>query len=180
MRALLVVNPKATTTSERGRDVLVRALRSEVSLTVAYTRRRGHAATLAAEATNDGVDIVIAVGGDGTVNEAVNGILRAKPSADAADRPALAVVPGGSTNVFARAMGLPKDWGDGTGVILEALRDGPDGPRCRTIATRPPARKRIAEPERPAVTAQKPALRSQHCDRPTHPTPANSFETALA
>src|SRR6266508_1203336 len=133
MRALLVVNPKATTTSERGRDVLVRALRSEVSLTVAYTRRRGHAATLAAEATNDGVDIVIAVGGDGTVNEAVNGILRAKPSADAADRPALAVVPGGSTNVFARAMGLPKDWADGTGVILEALRDGPDGPRCRTI-----------------------------------------------
>ncbi len=133
MRALLVVNPKATTTSERGRDVLVRALRSEVSLAVAYTRRRGHAATLAAEATNDGVDIVIAVGGDGTVNEAVNGILRAKPSADAADRPALAVVPGGSTNVFARAMGLPKDWADGTGVILEALRDGPDGPRCRTI-----------------------------------------------
>jgi diacylglycerol kinase family enzyme len=133
MRALLVVNPKATTTSERGRDVLVRALRSEVELTVANTRRRGHAATLAAEATRDGIDVVVTLGGDGTVNEAVNGILRAKPSADAADRPALAVVPGGSTNVFARAIGLPKDWADGTGVILEALRDSPAGPRCRTI-----------------------------------------------
>ncbi len=120
MRALLVVNPKATTTSERGRDILVRALRSEVSLTVAYTRRRGHAATLAAEAASDGMDVVVTLGGDGTVNEAVNGIMRAKPSADAASRPALAVVPGGSTNVFARAMGLPKDWAEGTGVILEA------------------------------------------------------------
>ena len=55
MRALLVVNPKATTTTERGRDVLVRALRSEVDLRVAYTRRRGHAAALAREAAADGV-----------------------------------------------------------------------------------------------------------------------------
>ena len=47
MRALLVVNPKATTTSARSRDVLVRALRSAVDLTVEYTTRRGHAATLA-------------------------------------------------------------------------------------------------------------------------------------
>ena len=47
MRALLVVNPKATTTNERSRDVLVRALRSEVDLTVEYTRKRGHAAALA-------------------------------------------------------------------------------------------------------------------------------------
>jgi diacylglycerol kinase family enzyme len=129
MRALLVVNPTATTTSERGRDVLARALGSEVELTVAYTRRRGHAATLAYEATLDAVDIVVTLGGDGTVNEAVNGILRAKPACAAADRPALAVVPGGSTNVFARAVGLPNDWADGTGVILEAVREN----RTRTI-----------------------------------------------
>jgi diacylglycerol kinase family enzyme len=129
MRALLVVNPKATTTSERGRDVLVRALRSEVELTVAYTRRRGHAATLACDATLDAIDLVVTLGGDGTVNEAVNGIMRALPASDAASRPALAVVPGGSTNVFARAVGLPKDWADGTGVILEALREK----RSRTI-----------------------------------------------
>ncbi|HEU4423207.1 MAG TPA: diacylglycerol kinase family protein [Pilimelia sp.] len=128
MRALLVVNPKATTTSARSRDVLVRALRSEVHLEVAYTKRRGHAADLARAAGEVGVDLVVTLGGDGTVNEVVNGLMTVSEEA-AARRPALAVVPGGSTNVFARALGLPRDWADGTGVILEALRDG----RSRTI-----------------------------------------------
>jgi diacylglycerol kinase family enzyme len=122
MRALLVVNPKATTTTERGRDVLVRALRSAVEVEVAYTRRRGHAASLARQATEGGLDVVVTLGGDGTVNEAVNGIMSA--STGSGPRPALAVVPGGSTNVFARALGLPKDWAEATGVILEALREG--------------------------------------------------------
>ncbi|HET8681569.1 MAG TPA: diacylglycerol kinase family protein [Micromonosporaceae bacterium] len=132
MRALLVVNPKATTTSERSRDVLVRALRSEVELEVAYTRRRGHCATLARQAALAGVDLVVTLGGDGTVNEAVNGLLSACPSnapPDPMALPALGVVPGGSTNVFARAVGMPKDWAEGTSVILEALRDR----RTRTI-----------------------------------------------
>ena len=121
MRALLVCNPKATTTSDRVRDVLVRALRSETQLDVAYTRRRGHAATLARDARADGMDLVVALGGDGTVNEVVNGLLR---DGGGADVPSVAVVPGGSTNVFARALGLPTDWAEGTAVILEALRDG--------------------------------------------------------
>ncbi|GIJ50171.1 diacylglycerol kinase [Virgisporangium aliadipatigenens] len=129
MRALLVVNPKATTTSERSRDILVRALRSEVDLTVEYTKRRGHAATLARDAARAGIDVVVTLGGDGTVNEAVNGLLTAEPGAKdpaggADRRPALAVVPGGSTNVFARAIGLPRDWAEGTYVILQALRAG--------------------------------------------------------
>jgi diacylglycerol kinase family enzyme len=130
MRALLVVNPKATTTSERSRDVLVRALRSAVNLTVEYTSRRGHAATLARAAAESGVDLVVTLGGDGTVNEAVNGLMAAHSALDgisgprANALPALAVVPGGSTNVFARALGLPRDWVDGTSVILEALREG--------------------------------------------------------
>jgi hypothetical protein len=85
MRALLVVNPKATTTTERGRDVLVRALRSEVDLRVEYTRRRGHAAALAREAVERRVDVVVTLGGDGTVNEVVNGLMpvdgRSDPSA---------------------------------------------------------------------------------------------------
>ncbi len=122
MRALLVVNPKATTTTERSRDVLVRALSSAVDVEVAYTRRRGHAASLGRQAAEGGVDVVVTLGGDGTVNEAVNGIMAAGTPADR--RPALAVVPGGSTNVFARALGLPKDWPEATGVILEALRLG--------------------------------------------------------
>jgi len=130
MRALLVVNPKATTTNERSRDVLVRALRSEVDLTVEYTRKRGHAASLARAAAESGVDVVVTLGGDGTVNEAVNGLMTAdavltsRTSAPAYRLPALAVVPGGSTNVFARALGLPRDWADGTSVILDGLRDG--------------------------------------------------------
>jgi diacylglycerol kinase family enzyme len=132
MRALLVVNPNATTTTERVRDVLVRALRSQVQLEVGYTKRRGHAADLARNAARDGVEVVVTLGGDGTVNEAVNGLMTADtgPAAHRADeRPALAVVPGGSTNVFARALGLPGDWAEGTGVILEALREG----RTRTV-----------------------------------------------
>jgi diacylglycerol kinase family enzyme len=131
MRALLVVNPNATTTSERGRDLLVRALRSEVDLRVEYTMRRGHAVTLARDAARDGIDLVVTLGGDGTVNEAVNGLLSGDrdPAFGADRRPLLAVVPGGSANVFARALGLPRDWAEGTQVILGALRAG----RSRTI-----------------------------------------------
>jgi diacylglycerol kinase family enzyme len=131
MRALLVVNPNATTTSERSRDLLVRALRSEVDLTVEYTMRRGHAVTLVHDATRAGVDLVVTLGGDGTVNEAVNGLLAGDrdPAMGAERRPLLAVVPGGSTNVFARALGLPRDWAEGMQVILRALRAG----RSRTI-----------------------------------------------
>lgn len=121
MRALLVCNPKATTTSDAVRDVLVRALRSETELDVAYTRRRGHGAALAREARKNGVDVVVTLGGDGTVNEVVNGLLA---DGTGADVPALAVVCGGSTNVFARALGLPTDWAEGTALILEALREG--------------------------------------------------------
>jgi diacylglycerol kinase family enzyme len=130
MRALLVVNPKATTTNERSRDVLVRALRSEVDLTVEYTRKRGHAAALARAAAESGVDLVATLGGDGTVNEAVNGLMTSEPglaahgTSPAFRLPALAVVPGGSTNVFARALGLPRDWVEGTSVILDGLRRG--------------------------------------------------------
>jgi diacylglycerol kinase family enzyme len=132
MRALLVANPNATTTTPRIRDVLVRALASQVDLTAVYTEERGHAAHLAREAARSKVDLVVTLGGDGTVNEVVNGLLTADlgpAHGRAEERPALAVVPGGSTNVFARALGLPRDWTEGTGVILEALRDG----RTRTI-----------------------------------------------
>jgi len=126
MRALLVVNHKATTTSGRVRDVLVQALRSVVDLEVEHTRRRGHAASLAEQAAADGMDVVVVLGGDGTVNEAVNGLLTRHAPGRAS---AFAVVPGGSTNVFARALGLPGDWVEATGVLIEALREG----RQRTI-----------------------------------------------
>ncbi|MCW2610089.1 MAG: hypothetical protein QOC93_2024 [Actinomycetota bacterium] len=126
MRALLVVNPNATTTTARTRDVLARALRSEVDLEIGETRHRGHAAELAHGAARAGMDVVVALGGDGTVNEVVNGLLRDGPSDDV---PALAVVPGGSTNVFARAVGLPREPWEATATILESLRER----RTRTV-----------------------------------------------
>ncbi|KQV23783.1 MULTISPECIES: diacylglycerol kinase family protein [unclassified Kitasatospora] len=118
MRALLVVNPKATTTSGRTRDVLTHALRSDLALEVAHTEYRGHARDLARDAAERGLDLVVSLGGDGTVNEIVNGLLTHGPS----DRvPRLAVVPGGSTNVFARTLGLPNDPVEATGALLDAL-----------------------------------------------------------
>ncbi|QIP84728.1 diacylglycerol kinase family lipid kinase [Streptomyces sp. Tu 2975] len=122
MRALLVVNPAATTTSARTRDVLIHALASEMKIEAVTTEYRGHARDLGRRAaeSND-IDLVVALGGDGTVNEVVNGLLHNGP--DPEGLPRLAVVPGGSTNVFARALGLPNDAVEATGAILDALRD---------------------------------------------------------
>lgn len=122
MRALLVVNPAATTTSARTRDVLIHALASEMKLEAVSTEYRGHARDLGRRAAEaDDIDLVVALGGDGTVNEVVNGLLHNGP--DPEGLPRLAVVPGGSTNVFARALGLPNDAVEATGAILDALRE---------------------------------------------------------
>ncbi|WP_263165732.1 diacylglycerol/lipid kinase family protein [Streptomyces sp. SCSIO ZS0520] len=123
MRALLVANPAATTTSARTRDVLIHALASEMKLDAVTTEYRGHAWDLGRQAAESGeVDLVVALGGDGTVNEVVNGLLHEGP--DPERLPRLAVVPGGSTNVFARALGLPNDAVESTGALLQALREG--------------------------------------------------------
>ncbi|CAL9578227.1 lipid kinase YegS [Streptomyces sp. enrichment culture] len=128
MRALLVVNPAATTTSARTRDVLIHALASEMKLEAVTTEYRGHGRDLGRQAAeSDDIDLVVALGGDGTVNEVVNGLLHAGP--DPEHLPGLAVVPGGSTNVFARALGLPNQPVEATGVLLDALREG----RQRTV-----------------------------------------------
>jgi diacylglycerol kinase family enzyme len=103
------------------RDVLVRALSSELKVEVAETTHRGHARELAAGATAEGIDVVVTLGGDGTVNEAANGLLAGGPGAHV---PTLAVVPGGSTNVFARALGRSRDPVEATGEILDSLRAG--------------------------------------------------------
>ncbi len=118
MRALLVVNPMATATTPQTREVLISALSSEVKLDVAVTRSRGHAIELAAQARVDGLDVVVALGGDGTVNEVVNGLMADGPDPEG---PALAVVPGGNANVFARALGLPNNAVEATSVLLQSL-----------------------------------------------------------
>ncbi len=123
MRALLVANPHATTTTAAGRDVIARALAGEVKLDVLETERRGHAAEAAAQAVRDGIELVVAHGGDGTLNEVVNGVLAATDGrpGDTFDGPFVAIVPGGSANVFARALGLPVDPMAATARLLEAL-----------------------------------------------------------
>jgi diacylglycerol kinase family enzyme len=152
VRALLIVNSHATSTTRLRRDVIVRALSSAVELEVVQTRYRGHATSLAAAARGDGFGLVLTLGGDGTVNEAVNGILGATtadghptadshtaaggrttagghvasggPGAGPADLPALGALPGGNANVFTRAVGLPADPVDAAGYILQALSEG--------------------------------------------------------
>jgi diacylglycerol kinase family enzyme len=121
MRALLVVNPQATSTTPAGRDVLAHALASELKLDVLATGYRGHAAEATAQAVADGIELVVALGGDGTVNEVVNGLLSAGAPSDPWCAPALAVVPGGSANVFARALGMPRDPVEATAAIIAAL-----------------------------------------------------------
>jgi diacylglycerol kinase family enzyme len=119
MRALVIANPNATAMSPRTREVIVRALGSELKVDLAETHSRGHAADLAAQARADEFDLVVAVGGDGTVNEVVTGLLR---DGVGSDSPTLAVVPGGNANVFARALGLPAEPIEATGAVIERLR----------------------------------------------------------
>ena len=132
MRALLIVNPRATSTTQLRRNVIAHALASQADLEVVETRYRGHAAALAATAVAEGHRMLFTLGGDGTVNEAVNGIVRAHAcsagtATGAGGRiPALAALPGGSANVFTRALGLPADPVDATGQIIDALRCGRD------------------------------------------------------
>jgi diacylglycerol kinase family enzyme len=121
VRAVLIVNPNATSTTAAGRDLLAHALESRVKLTVTHTDHRGHAIEIAREATRDGVDALIVHGGDGTVNEVVNGILEIGGPGAAA--PAVGVVPGGSANVFARALGISPDPIEATNQLVDLLSE---------------------------------------------------------
>ena len=124
-RALLVANPTATTTTPQARALIEAAFSPFVALTVAYTEGRGHGMELARAAMRDGVDVVLALGGDGTVNEVVNGLLAdTDPAApgDPATRPLLGVIPGGFANVVARALGLSADPLQAAAQVLHALR----------------------------------------------------------
>jgi diacylglycerol kinase family enzyme len=104
VRGLLIINPQATSTSGNVADNVARGLAGLVDLEVACTRYRGHARELAATADQD---VVIVYGGDGAINEVVNGLMDRRSSAASVPVPALAAIPGGGGNVFARALGLP-------------------------------------------------------------------------
>ncbi|MBI3224573.1 MAG: diacylglycerol kinase family lipid kinase [Mycolicibacterium cosmeticum] len=129
MRAVLIVNPNATSTTAAGRDLLAHALESRTELTVVHTNHRGHAIEIGQEATATGIDVVIVHGGDGTVNEVVNGILQT----EAPQRPAVGVVPGGSANVFARSLGISPDPIEATNQLIDQLGAHRNGTPWRRI-----------------------------------------------
>ena len=122
----------------RGRDagLVVRGLGSRLELETVQTRYRGHARELAAESAAAGYDLVVTFGGDGTINEVVNGLMHSQvpgpgcaatpaqpgPAGVAARRPAIAPVPAGGANVFARTLGLPLDPAEAVRRILGAVR----------------------------------------------------------
>lgn len=123
MRAVLIVNPNATSTTAAGRDLLAHALESRLSLTIQHTNHRGHAIEIGEQAVKDGVDVIIVHGGDGTVNEVVNGLLGRPGPLPLGHVPAVAVVPGGSANVFARSLGIPQDPTMATNLLIDLLSD---------------------------------------------------------
>ena len=107
---LVIVNPYATTVSDRLRNLVVYALGSRYAVEAIDTQERGHATQICREAASEGYDVVVAFGGDGTVNEAANGLV--------GSRTPLTALPGGSTNVWARTLGIPNDVVDATEHLL--------------------------------------------------------------
>ena len=119
MSTLLIANPNATTAHEWVPGVVADAFASLGEVHIETTTKRGHAADLAATARRDGVQTVIAFGGDGTLNEVVNGLLA---DDSATPVPVVATIPGGHTNVVARALGLPNDPIEATSILIESAR----------------------------------------------------------
>jgi diacylglycerol kinase family enzyme len=119
VRTLLIVNPRATTTTKPVRDKIVRTLAARADIEVVETRHRGDAREIAARAVAEGWDALLVLSGDGTINEAVNGLMdkasiragrtTADPATAADQLPALGALPGGNANVFTRDLGVPSD-----------------------------------------------------------------------
>ncbi|HUB73061.1 MAG TPA: diacylglycerol kinase family protein [Solirubrobacteraceae bacterium] len=134
-RMLIIVNPYATTVSDRLRNLVVYALQGRFEVDAVDTEARGHATVICREAAHEGYDVVVAFGGDGTVNEAANGLLGSSTP--------LCCLPGGSANVFAKMLGIPADVVDATEHLLAMADDwrvrevdlGVVNGRCFTFAS---------------------------------------------
>lgn len=113
MRLLLIVNPTASSMTPKRRVRVQRLLGQHHRLEVAETYRRGHATRLARAAAREGMDAVVVAAGDGTLNEAADGLIGTDT--------ALAPLPGGSTNVFARTLGIPNSIMAATEQLVSSL-----------------------------------------------------------
>jgi diacylglycerol kinase family enzyme len=109
-RMLVIINPVATKMSEKLKGLVVYALQGRYDVTTRETEGKGHAIEICREAAAQHYDVVVAFGGDGTVNEAANGL--------AGSRTALTCLPGGSNNVVAKLLGIPTDVVDATEQLL--------------------------------------------------------------
>ena len=114
-RLLVVVNPYATTVSEKLKSLVVYALQARYQVEAVETRRTGHATELAAEAARDDFDLVVAFGGDGTLNEVANGL--------AGTGTPVTPLPGGSTNVVCQTLGIPLDLIDAAERLISIADD---------------------------------------------------------
>src|SRR5215216_6733568 len=118
MKTLVIVNPCASKYGRRGQDAVTRSLSSVSDLEVVHTRHRGHGVEVArAAAMERRFDTVVAMGGDGTINEIVNGLLSCEPSV----RPQLGAIPAGATNVFLRSLGFPNDVAAAANVLKASI-----------------------------------------------------------
>jgi diacylglycerol kinase family enzyme len=111
---LIIVNPYATTVSNRLKNLVVYALQGRYEVETVSTEAQNHATEIGREVRDHGYDVVVAFGGDGTLNEVANGLA-------GTDVP-VSVLPGGSTNVVCRTLGIPNDVVDATEHLL-ALAD---------------------------------------------------------
>jgi len=109
-RMLVIINPVATKMTDRVKSLVVYALQGRYDVTTRETKAKGHAIELSREAAAEGYDVVVTFGGDGTVNEAANGL--------AGTQTALTCLPGGSNNVVAKLLGIPTDVVDATQQLL--------------------------------------------------------------
>jgi diacylglycerol kinase family enzyme len=114
-RMLVIVNPYATTVSDRLRNLVVYALQGRYEVEAIDTEAKGHATEICREAAHEGYDLVVAFGGDGTVNEVANGLA-------GSDTP-MSALPGGATNVYARVLGIPPEIVDATEHMLRMADD---------------------------------------------------------
>jgi diacylglycerol kinase family enzyme len=112
---LIIVNPYATTVSDRLKNLVVYALQARYDVEAVDTEAAEHAIEIGREARDGGYDIVVAFGGDGTLNEVANGLA-------GTDVP-VSVLPGGSTNVVCRTLGIPNDVVDATEHLIGLADD---------------------------------------------------------
>jgi diacylglycerol kinase family enzyme len=112
---LIIVNPYATTVSDRLKNLVVYALQGRYDVEAVSTQAQNHATQICREAREEGYDVVVAFGGDGTLNEVANGLA-------GTDVP-VSVLPGGSTNVVCRTLGIPNDVVDATEHLLGLADD---------------------------------------------------------